>query len=609
MVIKCIDDKKIAEIEKFVREELLNHLIEQCKKNDSEFYDDEKVYIFGLYESKPETFKFLPGETILIEQIAIEVKNFVDRDGLNSHLDEFIPPKQFQVSRKDICQLFGCKLFGSNSRKRKNIEKSVNCLLDVKEHDVGPTVKSKQQCLKSEFVSKLKEQFEKKDPSLEGLDYISENMIEIKKNGKRIVAIVECIFCHAKNKRKKYITVQFDIAKNELPYWNFSNLKRHLKLHPTESLSLDYYQEEEQEEESVKSDQYLFDKHIDGQSTEKSSHQEIVDEHIDTEPSDLTIEGDIEGALITPGLSEEHINEQSTENSHQEINDYESSDFSVEVDIGDEDIIEIYEELDEESVLNISGASEEEIREYEIENIVDVNSVEYKIYHQISQQNLILTSAVHTNNEKTHFMKFNLGNVSKEISVLKIAGDGNCLFGSIANQLFNFKLNSSEHEDATSDLRENTVKFIQSNYKDFEIELKGRVLEEGEQKASKKGGNKRTRNKMYVTKKQSEKFLKDLRKHDTFGGAESFKAISQMHTVNILVFCELDVHYFPIGFNPNYDRTIFIAYRLAPNSNDVRNHYDSVAEVNMNILFDCVGVLLKNDSNNEKGAEKTIILE
>lgn len=58
-----------------------------------------------------------------------------------------------------------------------------------------------------------------------------------------------------------------------------------------------------------------------------------------------------------------------------------------------------------------------------------------------------------------------------------------------------------------------------------------------------------------------------------------------------------DVHYFPIGFNSKFDKTVSIAYRLVPGSQNVRNHYDSVAEVNLQIIYECVSVLNAAASN------------
>lgn len=79
-----------------------------------------------------------------------------------------------------------------------------------------------------------------------------------------------------------------------------------------------------------------------------------------------------------------------------------------------------------------------------------------------------------------------------------------------------------------------------------------------------------------------------LSQSDCWGGIESIQAISNIHKVNILVFNESERFYFPAGFKPDFDKTVMIAYRFAGGSKTIRNHYDSVAEIEQNELFDCV---------------------
>lgn len=522
----------------------MNHLREQSKKNESKFYDVDKVFFFGLYESKPETFKFLPGETILIQQISEEVRNIVDRDGLNRNLSEFIPPKQFQVSRKDTCQLFGCTFFGKKVRKQKRTQGQLDFLLDVaseSEPNGAPTVKSELKGLKSELIPKLKAQFELKDPSLKGRDYFSENMVELKNDGKRFVALAECIFCYAKTKQKKKVTIQFAVAKNDLPYWNFSNLRRHFKLHS-----------------------------------------------IEMDSSTLQNESPSKSRLATPDLiSVQSVEETSYKILYHKDNDPSEDSLSFQIDVDDENMIEI----SDEDALNTSSVSAEEILEYEMERIVDTTSVEYQIFEQMSNQNLFLTKAVHTHNETTHSMSFILNDKPKHLRVIKIIGDGSCMFGCLVNQLFGFKVKSSEHEEAVSSLRALTVDFIQSNFEDFRSELKGRVLDEREE--NQKNKIKRKNKKWEDVTENDCKFFKleSLSEYSTYGGVETAKAISKIYSVNILVFNESGTHYFPLGFNPSYGKIVFMAYRLSPKSEVERNHYDSVAEVDLSILCDCVSFL------------------
>lgn len=64
------------------------------------------------------------------------------------------------------------------------------------------------------------------------------------------------------------------------------------------------------------------------------------------------------------------------------------------------------------------------------------------------------------------------------VRICEVRKDGNCLFSSIAHQLFNVKLDSLEHVNLTTKLREETVSHIKQNILTFTHEIKGRIYEE-----------------------------------------------------------------------------------------------------------------------------------
>lgn len=390
------------------------------------------------------------------------MKKIVERDGLEA----FVVPKNFNVSRKDSCRLFGCTFFGkpSNKQKRNRMKLNLECHDGIEdENDEQPASKS----LIVEFITKAKKQFELVDPKLKGQDYLSENMVVIKNNGRRIIASVECVFC-SMEKKSKTMTVQYDIAKNNTAYWNFSNLKTHFKQHVCKMDPIYENDSSKHCNESVQVDRALKNQHLEGihnlQENDLLNHREEVDQE--------TIDGNSEG---------EH-----------------TEDYSVDID--DEKMVV----LSDESMLNTSGTSAEDIEQYEITEIVGADSVEYAIYQQISQQNIAMTEAVHTNNEKKHLMVFKLHTDPTELTVIKIASDGNCMYASIARQLFRHEEGSADHENATTSLRKATVEHINDNFDELSYELKGRVLEEREAKGTKNGRN--------VTENDCKKFLKQLTK-------------------------------------------------------------------------------------------------
>lgn len=385
--------------------------------------------------------------------------------------------------------------------------------------------------MKAELLPKLRTVFELKDASLVGKEYLQGNNLQISKNGNRITALVKCVFCYKEKNLEKNIIVQFDTAKNKVAYWNLSNLRKHLNIHVINSV-----------------------KELETKTYEQSLN------------------------LI---LDEMHCSE-------------DGSTYSIHVD--DDDMIEVIESdfIDEESVHNTSGVSAEEIEQYEIENIIDIHSVEYKIYQQVSQQHLYMTNAYHSHSEKMDEIKFILNGKSVTLNVIRIDGNGDCLFSSAAHQMFGQKVNSAEHQSSTSDLRAAVVKHIEENFGDFLYELKGRVYEERDAKQEAKSPKKRKKKKNLATEKDCRLYLKKLKKSQTFGGAESLKAITQIHSINIFMISELGPFYFPCDFNQNLDRTIILAYRLKAGSATIRNHYDSFASIEISTMCDCIQSLAKN---------------
>lgn len=603
--MKCIDDTKIVGIENFVKNELLDLLNERCKQNNIPFNNADKVFFFGCYQSTPEKFKFLPGEIMLINEIAQEVRKVIDRDG---NLDFFKMPKQFIISRKDTCQLFGCTFYGKRTHKQILIPQMFDVIVKPESKNTAEAESSKS-CpvvLKTHLLSKLKVQFEQRDQGLKEQNYLSESMVEIINDGNRIVAQVQCIFCNKESKTMKTFRIQFDTAKNDKAYWNFSNFARHLDSHFAKT-NVD-----------AKETIIAID---DIEEIETVVDKEIIDtEEIEVEEVDVSIVDidEIQKTCNVKDMGDDKI---------------ESDASFVEIDSGDFMIVTA---SDDEAALNNSGVSEEDIKNYEISEIIDTDSIEYKIFTQISEQNLFLTNAILSHNERVCCMKFNLKGSSTNLDVIRIASDGNCLYACIAHQLFGYKVDSYEHEKVEASLRESCVDFIEQNYEEFSIHIKGRVLEERENKikiklknqlknkrAKKKSSlllkhcgegqeseenedsknkpkNKRAKKKStYVSSKHCADLLTELREGDIFGGSESIKALSTIHSVNILIFNESGIHYFPLGFNSNFKRTIFMAHRFHAKST-VLNHYDSPVEINMVILCDCVSVLSEVVSTKEK---------
>lgn len=110
----------------------------------------------------------------------------------------------------------------------------------------------------------------------------------------------------------------------------------------------------------------------------------------------------------------------------------------------------------------------------------------------------------------------------KEAEVTEIDKDGNCLFGSLAHQLFGHDLKHRKHKSAIEKLRKNVVAYIKNNYTEFEFVLKGSVYEHFDD----------LKEKVKDIDEECEIYLEDLEKDEHWGGSETIKAVSQIYKAN-----------------------------------------------------------------------------
>lgn len=89
------------------------------------------------------------------------------------------------------------------------------------------------------------------------------------------------------------------------------------------------------------------------------------------------------------------------------------------------------------------------------------------LYNQFSNQNLKLVESFLKHNETKKFMVSKVNDRSMNVPVIKIFGDGNCLFASLVHQLQYVKNNSDLHKKETSLLREKVVAFIKENPENY----------------------------------------------------------------------------------------------------------------------------------------------
>lgn len=151
----------------------------------------------------------------------------------------------------------------------------------------------------------------------------------------------------------------------------------------------------------------------------------------------------------------------------------------------------------------------------------------------------------------------------------------NCLFSSIAHQLYRLKIISRSHTAKAAELRKRVVKNILDpvNFPNYTYQLQECVYRSMKKEDIVDMG---TECKLYV------KLV--LSKKGTWGGAESIRAISEMEEVNIIIFNEDGPCYTLCNMNVKYKRSIGIAYRCQQKGDDIRTHYDSVCDIDANVL-------------------------
>lgn len=495
--VAILDGDKIAEIEQTVRDEF-GYILKTEEYDVFEYID--KMCIYGLYGSKVDRFRFMPGERALLNKMVVHINSFkVDalNAGVEADLEESFRSDHFnmsphsKISRKDVCRSPIGLLFG---KKTKIVHQT-----SAESTDSLPLI-SKENVLR------------KCNDRLKPLDFtLTEDQIKIVNDGSRIFAYVSCPLCEGKE-----IVIQCDVPKNSKKfYWNASNYSKHLAKHKNEK---DIKNVADIEKEN-KSD------NIQKKRSSKCTIQPFQEQNYNLNRSKY---------------------ETNTENSFIELM---SSNNSTVV--------------------------------YHTED-----SLTNSIYQKLSDQNLKLTTAIMSNNETIEEMEFQL-NVRRTINVVRMNGDGACMFSALAHQIFFHKVNSKQHQEEAKKLRRDVVKHIENHFDQFEHIIITRLQDDEEKYSQLKGD---------TWEQKSRNFTKyKLSKFNCWGGTESLKAISEMYSVNILIFNEDDVCWFPFEFDSEFERVVALAYRFSDKENGERNHYDSISEVGKRILYECASVLARNE--------------
>lgn len=241
-----------------------------------------------------------------------------------------------------------------------------------------------------------------------------------------------------------------------------------------------------------------------------------------------------------------------------------------------------------ESNASASASSETDVIGLNNQITSSKSNIEDEIYSQISDQSVRMMTACLHNAEKMVTVNFYLGdNVIRQVKIVEIDTDGNCMYASLAHQLFSEKLLAKKHKCLTQQLRMDAVNYIRENLVLFEHELKDRLY-------SSVGYKDKYLECDFIS------FLDENLSQDKFwGGAESMRAISYLYEVNIIVFLEDGPCYSVNHFNMGYKRSVAIAFRNSKHHSDSQtddnenevidfNHYDSVCEIDQQDMIKCM---------------------
>lgn len=264
---------------------------------------------------------------------------------------------------------------------------------------------------------------------------------------------------------------------------------------------------------------------------------------------------------------------------------------SFEMEIYDSLKINVGESTANESIISVKKEFSPDMSE-QFDEVIDASNIEKLpiqfddsyaeekslrslMFDQFTEQNIRLIESVLRFKEVKKHVSVKIDGRLVNFDVLKIHGDGNCLFAAFVHQIHLVRINSNEHKVFTIELRQKVVNHIEENFERYIHPIKGRIIEEYELKNETAPD---------ITVDACTSFVARLAKpNDCWGGAETIQAVSEIHKVNVVVFNEKGDLYFPRRFDKIYKRTVFLAFRLSQARGKSgrlhHNHYDSVCTI------------------------------
>lgn len=235
-----------------------------------------------------------------------------------------------------------------------------------------------------------------------------------------------------------------------------------------------------------------------------------------------------------------------------------------------------------ECVINLENENEDyslEIVEVEIAqpNMQPSEISNSWLYSQIAEQVRKMIAAQLTHSECTEQMEFKFKNQDARIVyIIKIPGDGNCLFTSIAHQLWPTAVTSAECKENAKKIRATVVEHILANIKMYQMYIEDNLYQI--KSLNNDDASIETKCKMWVRHV--------LSRQGNWAGIESIKAVSHIYRVNVVTFHECGTVTMVQAAKQHFDRTIILAYRFYLKDDErIYNHYDSICDMDSDTIL------------------------
>lgn len=190
-------------------------LAKKFERLQTKFDINQTEIFFGMYTSCVADFKFLKGDELQITNIAENLKEECESMGLKNFLKSYEMPKHYKIGKTNTAVFE----FGVFYGKKIQPHRQVNIKLHRQANIDDAT---------SNFLPRLKAFYGK---FMENRPYreITENIFKIIHSDCDVRAEVICIFCQSAEEVPDALIKWHSVQYDKFGYWNFSNIRKHIK--------------------------------------------------------------------------------------------------------------------------------------------------------------------------------------------------------------------------------------------------------------------------------------------------------------------------------------------------------------------------------------------